>query len=352
MITTVCGDIPKEKLGVTLPHEHIFCDLRPLVSPYGQIGRQKLFLSPITLQNYGHLRRNPYAVLDNAVLDDEAQQADELRQFLAAGGDAGVDATTADFGRDPELLYRVSRLTGVRVVMGCGQYVDASQSPAVRAMDAGERAELMLRELTEGADGTDIRAGVIGELGTSREITPSEYRTLEAAAAAQKVTGAGVHIHGCLWNDSGAAAAQYLLDRGVDPLKICVNHADAVLDMDYVWRLLRLGVLVEFDNFGKEFTVDKANRNLLEGAFATDAQRCDAAASIADAGKLGQLLITNDICLKMLTHAWGGWGYDHILRHIVPTLAERGFSRADIRRLLVETPAEFLDRGGERGEAR
>lgn len=342
-IMTVRGPIAREALGITLAHEHIFCDLRPLVAEYDEIGKRKLFHEPITLANYGHLRRNPYAILDNALIDDLQTQVGEVMAWRMAGGQSIVDVTTADFGRDPQLLRSVSFATGVHIIAGCGRYIDASKRDAIRDMSVSALADEMLRDLCEGMEGTDIRAGVIGEIGTSREILPSEARALEAAAIAQKQTGAGLHIHASLWNDTGVAAARYVIDRGVNPRKVCVNHADAALDSAYIDRLIALGVWVEFDNYGKEFYVDRHNRNLLEGSFATDLERSREIVRLASAGHLNQLLITNDICLKSLTHAYGGWGYDHILTNIVPMLQDCGMHRSEIDTLLIDNPASFLE---------
>ena len=342
-IMTVTGPISREKLGITLPHEHIFCDLRSLVGEYDEISRRTLFREDLTLANYGHVRRNPYAILDNALIDEEDVQIREVMEWKKAGGDSIVDVTTSDFGRDPELLRGVSYATGMQIVMGCGRYIDASKSTQVREMNVSELADEMITDIIEGAGESGVRAGVIGEIGTSKEIAPSEYRALDASVIAQKQTGVGLHIHACLWNKSGVIAARHVIDQNVDPKKVCINHADAALDRAYIDQLIALGVIVEFDNYGKEFYVDRRNRNLLEGSFATDIERCREVARLIEGGYIDQILITNDICLKSLTHRYGGWGYDHILVNIVPMLRDCGLTEAHIRKILVENPANFLD---------
>lgn len=343
-ITTVTGDISKDKLGKTLPHEHIFCDLRSLVGEYSEIGRRNIFEEKITLQNYGHLRRNPYAVLDNAVINELNVQEAEVLEWRKAGGDSIVDVTTDDFGRDVDLLYGISRTTGVNIIAGCGYYVDASLKQSIKALTVQQMTEIILRDLTEGVNGTGIKAGVIGEVGTSARITEAEFKSLEASAIAQQKTGAAMHIHACLWNRTGIEAAQFAIDHGAIPEKICVDHADVVLDMGYIEALLKMGVKVEFDNFGKEFYVDRRYRNLLDGSFATDMQRVQALKYLIDKGYTSQLLITCDICLKMLTHAYGGWGYDHILRNIVPMMGDFEIMNEQIQKIIIVNPANFLDK--------
>jgi phosphotriesterase-related protein len=47
---------------------------------------------------------------------------------------------------------------------------------------------------------------------------------------------------------------------------------------------------------------------------------------------------------KTQLRSFGGMGYDHLLRRIVPELQRRGVSAADVRTMLVENPARLLDR--------
>jgi phosphotriesterase-related protein len=102
-------------------------------------------------------------------------------------------------------------------------------------------------------------------------------------------------------------------------------------------------VFVEFDNFGKEMFIDKKDLTPTSGRFATDWERVTAIGELVDGGYENQLLISGDICLKTLLHAYGGWGYDHVLTHILPMLDEAGVSARSIRRMIVENPAAWLD---------
>ena len=63
-------------------------------------------------------------------------------------------------------MRTVSERTGVHIVAGCGYYVESSHPPA-RPAPVDELAALMVGDLVEGMDGTDVRAGVIRELGCS-----------------------------------------------------------------------------------------------------------------------------------------------------------------------------------------
>jgi len=46
-----------------------------------------------------------------------------------------------------------------------------------------------------------------------------------------------------------------LISHGVDPARIVICHVDVAIDSN-TFRPAQKGVLVEFDNFGKEFYID------------------------------------------------------------------------------------------------
>ncbi len=337
MIITVKGEIEKTQSGVILPHEHIFSDLRPLVDPLDI----PEFYEPLQLSNYGMVTRNPYAVLDNALLPGVDIQTEELKRFKNNGGAMIVDVTTDDFGRNPVDLKKVSEASGVDIVMGSGYYIDASVKEENKLKSVNEIATEIINDITVGRDG--VRAGVIGEVGSSMEITEFEFKSLEASAIAQKETGAGMHIHACLWNREGVNALNYAIKCGANPEKLCVDHSDVLLDNEYLHQVLDTGAILDFDDFGKEFYVDRKYRNLLLGSFASDKERVMKIKELIDEGYVRQIFITTDICLKSMLHTYGGWGYDHIHEHIIPMMQDFGITDEEIRIITEENPVRFLD---------
>ncbi len=340
MITTVKGNISSEEIKYVLPHEHLLSDLRPLVAEIDD----EDFYKEISLSNFGKLTRNPYAILDNAYLGSTEVAAKELGFYKKAGGSLVADVTTADFGRDVKKLLEISEKSGVNIVAGCGRYIDCAVPENVKSFSVAELRDEMLRELFEGIDGTDIRAGVIGEIGSSGEMTEFEKRSLKAAAEAQREAKCGMHIHACLWNDEGLRALKYAVSCGADAEKICVDHADVLLNEDYILGMLNEGAYVEFDDFGKEFYVDRKNRNLLLGSFASDVQRVKFITKLIERGFVKQILVSNDICLKSMMHTYGGWGYDHVLTNIIPMMEDFGISESDIDMIMTKNPLRFLER--------
>ena len=338
MITTVLGDVKPEEVGHIIPHEHLYCNMTKYLSP----SEDPDFYAPLSLSNYGKVRLNPYAVRDNCILDSEELMINEIKMFKAAGGDMYVDLGCGK-ARHPDSFRRIAKETGVKIVAGCGVFLSPT-SDEEAAMTEDDIYEKIINDLTVGIDGTDMKAGVIGEIGSGDKITDFQARGLRAAARAQKETGAGLQIHASLYTDEGLNALDMVLKNGANPEKVVIDHADVRLHEPYIMGILERGAWVEFDNFGKEYYVDRWNRNLLKGSFAYDKERVQMIKKLIDRGYAGQLLVTNDICLKSMLHRYGGWGYDHIGVNIIPMMGDYGITSEQIDRITRDNPIRFLER--------
>ena len=200
----------------------------------------------------------------------------------------------------------------------------------------------LIREIEEGIEDTGIRAGVIGEVGVSEKIYPVERRSLLAAAKAHCKTGLPIYLHTYPWSWAGLEAVELLMEDGVAPKNICVCHIDVTFDIEYLHRLLDLGVYIEFDNFGKEFYFEAQDGAFAGGPFATDVERVRMLRTLAEEGYGPQILIANDVCLKASLHKYGGWGYDHIFENIVPMMRQEKLPGDVITQIVDTNPIRFL----------
>src|SRR3954447_9420761 len=132
-VQTVLGPIAPEELGVTLPHEHVFIDLTCLVEPPFEASQRGRAHQPVSIENLGWVRYNYFRNYDNALLTDENTAVSELDLYHRAGGATIVDVSTVGIGRDPIALARVSRASGVNVIMSTGWYVNPTHPPMVAA---------------------------------------------------------------------------------------------------------------------------------------------------------------------------------------------------------------------------
>jgi phosphotriesterase-related protein len=228
-------------------------------------------------------------------------------------------------------------------VISTGYYVNDAHPSMIIDMNADEIAEIMCREILEGIDDTGIKAGVIGEIGVGFQMMNNERKVLEASAIANRRTGRPIHVHINPWSRAGIEASELLLNAGVDPNRICINHVDVKNDEEYIYSLLRKGVFIEFDNFGKEYYIDRQARNQRYDHFAHDTERVALLKKLICDGYSSQILLSCDVCLKSLLHAYGGWGYDHVLTNILPMMEDAGIDKSTVDSMLIDNPAYFLD---------
>ena len=332
-IQTVLGPISKHDVGLTLMHEHIFMDLRQ------KFVNTSLRQSdePVSKDNVAMLRKNHRALKDNLFLNDEATALAEIREFKRNGGATIVSMSNRGMGQDPEALRRISREIGINIVECTGYYTDATH-PEYMWEDSPERmADRFIRDIEEGIDDTGVRAGIIGEIGTSAVITEREWRVLRAACIAQRATGAAVSIHIDPWVMNGLDVLEYMEKNGGNVERIVIDHVDAVIDLDYCRKLIGRGALIEFDNFGKCYETPGLH-------FDTDEQRVEAIRQLVSEGREKHILISTDICLKTDLYAYGGGGYGHIPRTVIPMMRVHGIPQEAIAAMTVSNPERVLDR--------
>ena len=237
MITTVLGEISENELGVALPHEHIFIDMRHCVDP--PQNPPEFFYDNVTCDNRIEVLTDPYAILDNALLDNFDDALSEIAYFKKFGGQTIIDCTPDEIGRDPLAIKALSERSGVNFILGCGHYYHKAHADYVKTATAEQLAEEMERDILHGIGDTGIRAGIIGEIGTSAQITADEKKVLHAAGMAGKSTKKAIHVHTDLYTENGFEVVDILTSEGVACDKICIDHIDVLLRPDYVRALLK-----------------------------------------------------------------------------------------------------------------
>lgn len=337
---TALGPVDVEELGIVTMHEHLLhddvdcpCWFRPLAGDEGR----RLADAPVTIELLGLLRRSPFGNRENTRLTCRDPIAPELERYRAAGGGTLVELTSRGLAPDPAGIAEISRTTGVHVVAGCGWYVEHVLGPEVDEFSTEEMAETIVRDLREGMNGTGVRAGIIGEIGTSIETTPRERKSLRAAGMAAAETGAAVMVHLGMTGEQAFPAFEVLTAEGVLPERIVMNHIDEASDVDYARRVADLGCVIEFDTFGSEWYYDTW------GTWEPrDTDRVTAVAKLCLEGYSDRITLAQDVFYKQNLRAYGGWGYDHLLVTIVPMLRDAGVGEEDLKRMLIETPKRLL----------
>jgi phosphotriesterase-related protein len=292
--------------------------------------------APITLKSLGILRREPQWSVSNQILDSYEDARSELALAKRLGIKAVLEPAAIGIGRLPLALRKLGRELDMHLITGTGYYRQAFHPPEVAGMSVAQVEERFLRELTLGMDDTDVRAGLIGELGTTGgAILPDEEKVLTAAGRVQRQTNVLVMVHTSGQRDVVLEAIRILTANGASPHKIHICHIN---EAPWWQEIVDTGATVGLDCFGSTFSVDSEiamNPN--------DQTRIDQLRRIFDAGCGSKVLVSNDICMKMRLHKYGGWGYDHIQTNLTPHMKRAGFTDADFHLLFVENPRRLLD---------
>jgi phosphotriesterase-related protein len=255
---------------------------------------------------------------------DVAAVSASLKAGLKRGLRLVVDVTTVDMGRNAWALRDISTRSNVFVVASTGRHRQMTMPNILRSVDL--EIERMINELTVGIEGGEIRAGVIGEIGTDGEtFTEAEFTNFVAAAYAQAATGAPVITH-TPQGRFGVEQAQLLISHGADPSKICVGHLDAIYDIDYYERLVEMGVWLALDQPGS-------------GRFSPDALRIKILNEALEHGWQNRLLISGDT--SHLSQMQSDWGFTYSFTGFWNQIDRRN-DKELFHQIFCQNPSEFL----------
>lgn len=296
---TVLEDIAADDMGFTYPHEHLHA-----VPPPCQRDRD------LELSSY-----------ENSV--------SELLNFKAVGGCTLVEASTLDYGRDLNILKKMSQETGVHVIATTGFNKHLYYPGWVAEKSMEEIAQMLARDVLTGGDGSDARAGFI-KIGTYYNmIHPLEEKTAIAGATAQKRCGAPIWGH-TEAGTMGMEILDILENEGVDLTTVALGHLDRNPDEYYLLKLADRGIYIQFDGPGKV-------------KYCPDSVRVSLIKSLISHGYGDQMLISGDMGRASYLEAYGGGpGFRFIKTKFIARLLDEGVCQADIDRIFIENPKRWL----------
>ena len=277
-VMSVKGPIDADKMGITSIHEHIFLDL------------------------------SRDAAVKDSMLNDQELAYQELVQYKQAGGTTIVDQTTGGLrGHDHDILpvthalavREMAERTGINVILGAGWYRELYYPQELQRKKTDQIAEELVRDVEEGIEGTDVRAGVLGEIGAHFTwISPVEERVFRAVARAHKKTGVTVLTHAINW-PVGLDQLDILTEEGVDPRRIVIGHCQSYPHHEYHAEIARRGAFVAFDRMAipNEYERGLLFRNIKQ---------------MVDAGLTDHIVFGQDVCRRSDYVAYGGKGYGYL----------------------------------------
>ena len=221
-LQTTLGPKRRDELGMILPHEHVFVDLRTHDQP-------------------GYAEADPAGVV--------RLMAGPIADAMATGVTAIVEPSTVGVGRRVDILLAVSRATGMPLVVPTGVYREPWVTPWAHGATVEELANWMTAEIETGIEDTGVRAGWVKVSAGDDGITPVEAKILRAAARASVRTGAAIGSHtirGRVVRDQLAILA----DESCPSDRFIWIHAQQEPDIAIHHDLARQGVWIEYDGIG------------------------------------------------------------------------------------------------------
>jgi predicted metal-dependent phosphotriesterase family hydrolase len=301
-VQTVTGPVDAREIGFTLPHEHLF------LSMWENNGRGSI----------------------QQLADDEVL-AGELQAFRAAGGSCLVDQTPRGCGREPRRVRELAEKTEVFIVMGCGWYMEPFYPPedTLARRSVASIAGQLVEEIEHGLDGTQVRPGMIGEIGAAQGwLSPLEERVHRAAARAHLHSGLPIATH-TTSTDAGVAQLDLFEEEGVDLRRVCVGHCDSQPYLEYCTAIAQRGAYVAFDNLGLQMgQLEDRLVHLIK--------------ELAGLGFDRQVLLSQDVGQMPELRYFGGRGFTYLTEDFVPKLLASGLSQDVVDIITIDNPKRFL----------
>lgn len=295
LITTL-GPKRANELGMILPHEHVFVDLRTPDTP-------------------GYAQADPAAVV--------ALMAPFLEEARSRGITAIVDCAPEGVGRRADILRAVSEAAAFPLVVPTGIYREPWVPAWAHQASEDQLCDWMAGELQGEIAGSGVRAAWIKLSAGDDGITPVEAKILRAAARAAAMVGAAIGSHtirGRVVRDQldMIERAGYTADRYI------WIHASADEDFALNLEMARRGAWIEYDWIGG----------------APDAIFIERIMRMLDAGLGDHLLLSHDRGWYDPAQPGGGTPqpYTYISDVFLPALRAAGVDDAIIRMLMVDNP--------------
>ncbi|WP_428770644.1 phosphotriesterase-related protein [Treponema sp. HNW] len=270
----------------------------------------------------------------DCLLDCKDETVAEFKKLYAKGIRNITDVTNIGMGRDVSYISSVSRATGINILCATGFYKEPFLPDYIYSYNEKQIAEIMIKEITEGIDGTDIKAQIIGEIGSSKEcITDAEKKVFNAAVIAHKETGTPITTHTTL-GLLGLEQIEIFKKQDIDLNKVIIGHVDLTGDISYILKIIDAGAYVEFDTIGKN-------------NYLNDSIRIDMLKEIEKRHLIDRVLFSMDITRKSNMEYKGGIGYSYLFDSFFNELTEQGFSQTSIEKILKDNPRTYYGQTGK-----
>lgn len=287
------------KPGITLIHEHTTIDL-------------------------SRIKNDP-----DTFLNCFEETVEEYKELYKHGVRNIVDVTAKGMGRDVDYVQKVAQLSNINIVHATGFYKEPFLPEFVYEYSVEELANWMINEIENGIESSGILPGVIGEIGTSKNVfEPMERKVFEASVIAAKKTNTVISTHTTL-GTMALEQAEFFIQNGIDPKTVIIGHQDLCGDFNQIESLIDQGFNVAFDTIGKN-------------NYFPDDTRIEYLKRLQDSNKLSGITLSLDITRKSNFAYKGGIGYSYLFTTFIPEMLKQGITQESIDLMLIDNPQRIF----------
>lgn len=319
MVNTVLGPVPAEELGVTLMHEHI-----------------------VNIE-WNIARAFPEYYNKESVVEMFCAEAEELKKF---GVRTFVDATPITLGRDVSLLRECAEKSGMNIIACTGIYWNV-QPYFHYGIDTQVLADLMLREVEKGMEGTDSLPGFLKCAGnTAIANTQFEDAIVTATAMVAKETGLPVYTHTQPGSHMALRHKEIFDAYGIPAHKVAYGHTFSIVDEAYIREIIAGGGWASCDQLcyagaGKLDPLEK-QIDMVEKLFREDLHKnlflsCDWGVRSDFGGTLTAARVKRNKNPRPTTRR-----RKVLFETVLPELEKRGIPKEKLREVLMDNPYRYF----------
>jgi phosphotriesterase-related protein len=312
-VESVNGPIDIEELGLTLIHEHFYA------------------ADEAARFQFPHLY-DEQAEWEAALTDAKAITGHGVRTM--------VEPSAMFLNRDARFSKRVADETGLQVILATGVYTYDHLPQVLANRTEDQIAEIFVRDIETGIQGTDIKAAFIKCAADEPGVTPNVEKIHRAAARASNQTGRPIMAHSRPASGTGPEQMRIFEEEGVDPGKVQVAHTGDSDDLDYIERLLATGCWIGMDRYGLDM-------------YLPTEQRQATVLALLEKGHSDRMFLSQDWCsnLDYFTQeveeqlkpvAAPNWSMTFLFEQVIPELKERGMTDEQLDQMMFENPKRWL----------
>ncbi len=264
-------------------------------------------------------------------IDNTSQTIKELKELKQKGVDCIVDVTAKGMGRNPLKVQEISEKTGINILQSTGYYKEPYLPEEAYIFTKEQIADFIEKEITQGIDGTNIKARVIGEIGTDKRdfLSDIEIKLFKASSYVAKKLNIPIVTHTTLATLAKEQVELFKQEK-VNLETVVISHMDLSKDANYVIDILKTGVNIAFDTIGKtKYNLDENRIELLK--------------EVEKQGFANQITMSVDLTYNSHLKDKGGIGYNYLLDNFVKNALKHGVLEQTLHKALVTNPKRIFN---------